>query len=228
MLAMSPFTDAPITRQDTVIEVVGRGTGGQPHDEVFVTTSITLAADIATEEIRLILPMSAEAAQKPLMRVVDSPITDAVQFDALERPEVIKELQDALSNLQQAEQAASQAVLDAVEKNAQGMGGAVLPIRPGQRDLRFFFSVAAPLGPDGSYSLQMLGPLASFVLQPGGSISVIGLLPRGARLVEANALQVTGDPGTALPESGRGEIAGRTTIGWLWQYDPSFTLRWTY
>lgn len=42
-MALSPLINAPITRQDSVIEVVRKGDGTHAHDEVYVTTSLTLA-----------------------------------------------------------------------------------------------------------------------------------------------------------------------------------------
>jgi hypothetical protein len=52
--------------------------------------------------------------------------------------------------------------------------------------------------------------------------------PRGSALVEAEALQDPNNPGTALPNMQQADLGGRTCLGWLWQYDPMFRIRYSY
>jgi hypothetical protein len=81
-----------------------------------------------------------------------------------------------------------------------------LTVPPGKRQLRFFFTIAADRVGDREYEFQVLGPLASFALQGGVSISVLTLLARGTTLIEAR---------------------GRA-LGWLWKNDPLFRVRYHY
>lgn len=74
----------------------------------------------------------------------------------------------------------------------------------------------------------MLGPLASFLIQPGGSIGVVALLPRSTTVIEAIALQDPTNPGSALPGQVEQEFGGRPCLGWIWQNDPLFCIRYSY
>jgi hypothetical protein len=66
----------------------------------------------------------------------------------------------------------------------------------------------------------VFGPLASFVLQPGGSMGVVALLTRGATLIEAVRLQNPNDEGSRLSTQIEAALGGRRCIGWTWQSDP--------
>ena len=228
-MALSPLINAPISRQDTVIEIVRKGDGTQPHDEVYVTPSLTLAADLDVQEVTLLLPMSSSANHKPLLRYTEDAVTEAVTFDPVERSVYDQAVADALAGLQEDERDKQAKLAKAIGKAAQGVSQAVLTVKPGQRDLRFFYTVAtAPAETSGQFELQVLAPLASFILQPGGSIGVTALLPRGAALLEAVALQDPTNPSSALPNMQQTELGGRTCLGWLWQYDPMFRIRYSY
>jgi hypothetical protein len=70
---------------------------------------------------------------------------------------------------------------------------------------------------------------SSFVLQPGGSMGVVALLPRGATLIEAVGLQNPDDEGSSkLPTQVEADLGGRRCIGWTWQNDPLFRIRYRY
>lgn len=63
-MSLAPLTNIPITKLDSVIEVVSEGDGAHDHDEVLVTSTMTLASDIdSTQDVTLILPMSGEGGQ---------------------------------------------------------------------------------------------------------------------------------------------------------------------
>jgi hypothetical protein len=228
-VALSPLINAAISRQDTVIEVIRKGDGSQPHDEVYVSTSLTLAADLDTQEVKLLLPLSSSAGSTPLMRYVEDAVTEAAPFDPVERSVYDQAVADALAGLQEEQRDRQAKLAKAIDKAAQGFSQAVLTVKPGQRDLRFFYTVAATRAEASrQFQLQVLAPLASFILQPGGSIGVAALLPRGATLVEAVALQDPTNPGSALPNMQQTELGGRTCLGWLWQNDPMFRIRYGY
>lgn len=227
-MALSPLINAPVSRQDVVIEIVSKGPGSQAQDEVFITTSLTLAADLDSSEVTLLLPMSSAAGTTPLMRYTADPITAAATFDPVDRSVYDQKVADALAAVQTDQRDQQAALADAIGNAAKGFSQAVLTVKPGQRDLRFFYSVAAPTtGTTNEFAIEVLAPLASFLLQPGGSIGITCLLPRGARLVEAVALQDPANPGSTLPNQ-QAELGGRTCLGWLWQYDPMFNVRYSY
>lgn len=108
-------------------------------------------------------------------------------------------------------------------------------MKPGQRRLRFFYTVAAGKSPEGVFEARVFGPLASFVIQPGGSLGVVALLARGATLlargatlVEAVALTNPDDEGSRLSTQFEQDLGGRRCVGWTWQNDPLFRIRYRY
>lgn len=115
----------------------------------------------------------------------------------------------------------------AIQRSARSFSQAVLVAKAGQRQLRFFFTIAANKVADREYEFRVLGPLASFVLNPGGSISVVALLARGTTLVSAVGLQDAANPGSELPKT-ECDAGARRIVGWMWQHDPLFTLRYRY
>ncbi|CAB4962255.1 unannotated protein [freshwater metagenome] len=228
-MALSPILNVPVTRQDTTIEVVRQGDGTHDHDEVFVTTSITIAGDIDPDkEVIAILPMATAAQYQPLLRwTADDITTNATPLDPVKRSTWDQAVGDALQGLEQTEAEKQQALADAIGNAAQGFSQAVLKIQPGQRDLRFFYTLAAPTQGNRQYGFEILGPLATFTLQPGGSIGVIAILPHGATLIDATAVQNPNDPGSVLPRVDA-NLGGRQVVGWNWQYDPKFTVSYQY
>jgi hypothetical protein len=228
-MALSPILNVPITHQDTTIEVVRQGDGTHDHDEVFVTTSISLAADIdPNQEVIAILPMATAAQYQPLLRwTADNITSQATPLDPVNRSTWDQAVGDAIQNLQQGQAEKQQALADAIANAAHGFSQAVIKIQPGQRDLRFFYTLAAPSRGSRQYGFEILGPLATFTLQPGGSIGVVALLPHGATLVDATAVQDPNNPGSVLPRTDA-ELGGRVAVGWNWQYDPKFMVTYQY
>jgi len=229
MPALSPLINVPISRQDSVIDVVSKGDGSHEADEVFVTTTILLQQDLdPSQDVTLILPMGMEAAQKPLLRYLADDIqTNAFSFDPVDRSVYDQAVADALGGLDTAQREAEQRLADAISQAAGSFSQAVLAVRPGQRQLRFFFTIAARRVEERTFEFQLLGPLASFVIQPGGSISVVAIQPQNTTLVEAIGLQDPTNPGSALGQT-EADLGGRHCIGWFWRNDPLFRVRYRY
>jgi hypothetical protein len=78
--------NVPTQSQGSVIQVVRKGDGSQENDEVFVTTTLTLAQEIdASNEFTLLLTLASETQQKPLMRYVADEVQEAMGFDPVDR-----------------------------------------------------------------------------------------------------------------------------------------------
>lgn len=228
-MALSPLINMPILSQDSVIEIVRKGDGSQENDEVFITTTLNLAQDIdASNEVTLLLPLATEAQQKPLMRYVADEVQEATTFDPVERSVYDQKVAEALQDVQEANRKEQEALAKAIANAAKGFSQAVLTVRPGQRQLRFFYTVAASRTADGYFEAQVFGPLASFVIQPGGSLGVVALLSRGATLIEAVGLTNPNDEGSRLSTQVEANLGGRHCIGWTWQNDPLFRIRYRY
>jgi hypothetical protein len=45
-MSLAPLPTVPVSRGESVIEVVSKGAGDQPNDEVFITTTMMLATGI--------------------------------------------------------------------------------------------------------------------------------------------------------------------------------------
>ena len=90
-----------------------------------------------------------------------------------------------------------------------------------------FYEIAAPKAEDGAFEFQVIGPLTSFVIQGGGSISLLSILPRATTVESAVGLQNPNDEGSAIDKEEK-ELAGRHVIGWFWQVDPLFKVRYRY
>ncbi len=229
-MSLAPLPNVPVARLDSVLEVVSKGVGDQAGDEVFISTTMQLAADIdAANEVMLILPMSSEASQQPILRYVGGDIQKtSITFDIVDRSAYDQAVAAALASLADGATKKEQKKLaTAIGRSAKSFSQAVLTVKPGQRQLRFFFTIAADRVADREYEFQVLAPLASFALQAGGSISVIGLLPRSTTLVEAHGLQDPNNPGSEIPHQDA-DLGGRHAIGWLWQFDPLFRVRYRY
>lgn len=229
-MSLAPLPSVPVTRVDSVLEVVSKGGGDHPSDEVFITTTMQLAADIdPSGEVTLLLPMSSEASQQPLLRYVGGDIqTASVTFDPVDRSAYDQRVANALAALSDGVTKTEQKELErAIAKAAKSFSQATLVVKPGQRQLRFFFTIAADRIGGREYEFQVLGPLASFALQGGGSISVVTVMARNTTLVEAHGLQDPNNPGSEIAR-GEADLAGRHLIGWLWQYDPLFRVRYRY
>ena len=228
-MALSPLMNVPILSQDSVIEVVRKGDGSQENDEVFITTTLAMGQEIDSQnEVTLLLPLASEAQQKPLMRYVADEVQEAATFDRVERSVYDQKVAEALQDLQESDQKKQKALANAIADAAKGFSQAVLTVKPGQRQLRFFYTVAANRTAEGFFEARVFGPLASFVIQPGGSLGVVALLARGATLIEAVALTNPDDEGSRLTTQVEQDLGGRRCVGWTWQNDPLFRIRYRY
>lgn len=229
-MSLAPLPNVPVSRVDSVLEVVSKGGGEQPADEVFITTTMQLTADIdAANEVTLILPMSAEATQQPLLRYVGGDIqTTSITFDTVDRSAYDERVAKALAALSDRVTKTEARELErAIAKAAKSFSQATLIVKPGQRQLRFFFTVAADRVREREYEFQVLAPLASFALAPGGSISVVTVMARATTLIVAQGLQDPTNPGSEIARQ-EADLGGRHVLGWLWQFDPLFRVRYRY
>jgi hypothetical protein len=223
--------DVGVKKIDLIVEVVANGDGSQERDEVMVTANLELSADIDDEEALLLLPLASSAQQKPLVRFVDQHVKDAFQFDAdivdrsaydTELVERLEKMADGTSKKEEKD------VLTAMRRCADGISAAVVRVMPGQRQLRIFYTVAAAKVEDLVFEFEVMGPLPSFVISPGGSISVVGILPRATTLQSAVGLQDPASPGNEITGKTEGDVGGRHVVGWFWQSDPLFKVRYRY
>ncbi|MFL6137373.1 MAG: hypothetical protein ACJ74O_06175 [Frankiaceae bacterium] len=225
-MTIAPLLNVPITLEDALIEVVRRPQADS--DQVFVTTNISLADDLdPKQEVKLLLPMSQQQIQKPLLRWTEDDITGPVTaMDDVDRPTGDKAVGEALQAILGGDQEREQALAAAIKQAAAegGYSSAVLTVPPGQRQLRFFMSFAAPKASDGTYSFTLLAPLSSFTLQTGGTVGVVTLLARGASLVSATATNSSSSEIAVAQQS----MGGRLVLGWAWQNDPTFTVKYHY
>lgn len=222
----------PVQRVDTVVELVRRGDGSHASDDVFVTTNLTLAADLdPNEEAVLILPLASPAQQQPLLRYTGSPINgkQVFAFDDVERSEfddsVVERLAAIADGASKKEQAALAA---AIKRSGASLSTTVLKVEPGQRDLRLFYSVSAPKVADREFEFTVIGPLPSFVIGAGGSIHLTALLPRGAAFVSGEAYVDPANPASQQLPVSPVDLSGRTALAWQWQNDPLFRVRYRY
>jgi hypothetical protein len=224
--------DIPISKIDTVIEVIAKGDGGQEADQVMVSSTLQLAADIdAGADALLLLPLAGSAQQQPIVRYSDEHVKDGVvfAFDPIERSAYDEELVERLADLANGTSKKEQkAVATQIERCADGLSAAVVRVKPGQRTLRLFYEVAAPKVEERTFELSVIGPLPSFVIQAGGSISLAAILPRATAVQSALALADPANEGSAIGGKSECELGARPAIGWFWQNDPLFRIRYRY
>ncbi len=65
------------------------------------------------------------------------------------------------------------------------------------------------------------------MIQAGGSIGVIALLPRNTTVVTAEALTDPNNPSSTI-QTTPANLASRPLLGWFWQNDPLFRVRYRY
>jgi hypothetical protein len=230
-MALPPITNIPVRLVDTTIDVVSRGSGEQTHDDVFITTQLQLQADIVPgERTTLILPLASEAQQQPLLRYTDQAINgpQVFTFDDMDRPAYDQAVVDSLAAL--ADGATKKEKRDLavdIGRAAQSFSSTVVTVEPGQRTLRLFYGIAADKVADREFEFSVIGPLPSFVIQPGGSIGVIATLPRNTSVIKAEGLFNPQDPNSVVPP-GNAVLGGRPVWGWFWQNDPLFRIRYRY
>lgn len=230
-MAFQDLNNIPVRTIDTVIDVVPQGPGSQEHDDVFITVTLELLADVDAErEATLILPLSQEAQQQPIVRYTTEPVRGAkvFTFDSVERSdyddkviEKLEALADGASKREQRDLAV------AVGRAASSFSTTIVEVEPGQRQLRLFYAIAADRVGEKEYEFSVVGPLPSFVIQAGGSIGVITMLPRNTSVVTAEGLTDPNNPGSALQRTDA-SLGGRPLAGWFWQNDPLFKVRYRY
>ncbi|MEX2105827.1 MAG: hypothetical protein WD810_02910 [Solirubrobacterales bacterium] len=230
-MAFEDVVNIPIKQIDTVIDVVSKGDGSHDRDQVMITSNLELAADIAAEEALLLLPMAGEAQQKPIVRYTDEHVKDGIvfHFDPVERSAYDAELVERLEALADGTSKKEQKeVATQLGRCADGISAAVVRVKPGERKLRLFYEIAAPKVEDRVFEFSVIGPLPSFVIQAGGSIGLLGILPRATSVVSAVGLTDPANPGSEIATKVECDLAGRHLIGWTWQNDPLFTIRYRY
>ena len=232
-MAFTPLNNIPVRLVDTTIDVVSRGPGTQEHDDVFVTVQLELLGDIdAGQKATLILPLASEAQQQPLLRYTNEPISgpQVFTFDPVDRSVYDEQVIDKLEALADGASKREQRDLAvAVGRAAKSLSSTVVEVQPGQRRLRLFYGIAADKVADREFEFSVIGPLPSFVIQAGGSIGVITMLPRNASIVSAEGLTDPNNPGSAIARTDAPQpIGGRVITGWFWQNDPLFRVRYRY
>lgn len=230
-MAFEPIQNVPVRIVDTVIDVVSRGDGTHDHDDVYVTAQLTLLGDIvAGDKATLILPLATEAQQQPILRYTGQPIngSQVFTFDQVERSTYDQEVIDLLEDLADGASKREQRDLAvAIGRAAKSVSSTVIDVEPGQRTLRLFYGISADRVADREYELSVIGPLPSFVIQAGGSIGVAALLPRNTSIISAEGLTDPNNPGSALPRTDA-TLGARPSIGWFYQNDPLFRIRYRY
>jgi len=229
--AFEQVTNIPVRLVDTTIDVVSRGSGDQPHDDVYVTSQLELQGDIATDQpAMLILPLAAEAQQQPILRYTGRPIDTPTgfTFDTVDRSDVDDDVIDRLMALNDGASKREQRDLGpALRRAAKTFSSTVLEIQPGQRRLRLFYAISSDKVADREFEFTVIGPLPSFIIGAGGSIGVTALLPRGATVIKAEGLVDPANP-SSLVTASNATLGGRPAWGWFWQNDPWFTIRYRY
>jgi hypothetical protein len=231
-MSFQELSGIPVNRVDTTVDVISKGDGSHAQDEVFVTATLGLSADIdSVEEAILILPMASEAQSKPIVRYTDEPIKGAAvfEFDEVERSVYDQELVDRLAKM--ADGASKKEQRDfavSVGRAASSLSVTTVSVKPGQRELRLFYRVAADRVDDREFAFDVIGPLPSFVIQGGGSIGLITLLPRGTTVISAKGLVDPNNEGSEIASKVEADMGYRHLIGWQWQSDPLFRVRYRY
>lgn len=230
-MAFKPVTDIPVRTVDTVIDVVSRGDGNHDHDDVFVTAQLGMLGDIDPgEEVTLLLPLASEAQQQPILRYTNQPITGAqvFTFDKVERSEYDDQVVHRLEALADGATKREQRDLaSAIGRASKSLSSTVITVEPGQRSLRLFYGISANKVGEREFEFSVIGPLPSFVIQAGGSIGVVTLLPRSTTVVSAEGLTDPNNPGSAIQRTDA-SLGARASLGWFWQNDPLFKVRYRY
>ncbi|MDQ4130756.1 MAG: hypothetical protein M3133_07195 [Actinomycetota bacterium] len=203
----------------------------RPHnnDDVFITTQLELLGDIdSSEPATLILPLASEAQQQPIVRYTEEPVRgpQVFSFDKeVERSvydqQVVERLETLADGASKREQ---RALATAIGRATKSLSVAAVEVKPGQRKLRLFYSIAADKVAEKEFEFSVIGPLPSFVIQTGGSIGVIALLPRNTSIVTAEALADPNNPASAIQRTDA-NLGGRPAMGRFWQNDPLFRVR---
>jgi len=230
-MSLAPITNHPITKLDAVAEVVSKGDGTHERDEVLVTSTLTLAAPLdAAAETMLVLPMSGQGVQQPLLRYIDDDVraATAITFDDVERSKADQRVADDLAALADgATKKELQRLAAGIRAAATGWSQAILKVKPGDQTLRFFFSIAAQKTAEREFGFELLAPLASFTVPTRAFIGVVTLLPSATSVVEARAWQDPNNPGSELPRTDA-NLGGRACFGFQWTNDPLVRVKYRY
>lgn len=231
-MSLSNIENIPVSEVDTSIDVVSLGDGSHDHDTVKVTAALKLAGDIdAEKEAFLLLPLASSAQSKPIVRFTDEPVKTAQQFevDDVPRSEYDAELVERLEDLSDGSSKKEwKAVATQIGRCSEAISGAAIKVKPGQRDLRLFYEIAAPKVDERQFEFSIIGPLPSFLLTGGGSIGLFAALPRRTSVVSAVALTEPNNPGSEIQGRQDADLAFRHLVGWQWQFDPLFRIRYQY
>jgi hypothetical protein len=230
-MPFEPINNVPVRTIDTTIDVVSRGDGTHDHDDVYVTVNLELLADIdAASEAVLLLPLASEAQQQPVLRYTGESITgpQTFHFDPVERSAYDQEVVDTLASLADGASKKEQKALAVdIARAAQSLSQTVVKVQPGQRQLRLFYGISAAKVADREFEFSVIGPLPSFAIQAGGTIGVIAMLARSTTLVSAVGLTDPNNPGSEIQKV-ECDLGGRHLVGWTWQNDPLFKVRYRY
>lgn len=231
-MSFQKVENIPVSEVDVSIDVVALGDGTHERDSVKVTTGLKLGADIDSEkEALLILPLASAAQSKPILRFVDEPVKEAQVFeiDDIPRSEYDAELVERLEDLSNGtSKKEHKAVATQIGRCAEALSAAVVKIKPGQRDLRLFYEIAADKVGDREFEFSVIGPLPSFLISPGGSIGLDAALPRRTSIISAVALTDPNNPGSEISGKQEADLAFRRHVAWQWQNDPLFRIRYHY
>lgn len=221
-----------MSRVDTVVEVVSRGDGRHAADDIYVTSNLFLTADIdSAEEALLMLPLTTESQQQPIVRYTGEPINGPAvfPFDDVGRSELDDELLERLEAMADgASKREQRSVAVAISRAAKSFSTTVIRVAPGQRQLRLFYAIAADRVGDREFEFSVIGPLPSFIIGAGGSIHTTALLHRGTSLVQAEAYVDPANPSSQQINVEQYTAAGRPVLAWFWQNDPAFRVRYRY
>lgn len=229
-MSLQEVTNIAVRNVDTTIDVIPKGDGSHAADDVLVTTTLQLLGDLDSEgEALLLLPLASEAQQRPLVRYTDDDIVQAsFEFDPVERSVYDQQVVDRLAAMADgASKKEQKALATAIGRAADSLSSAAVRVKPGQRQLRLFYSISADSVGNREFEFSVIGPLPSFAIQAGGSISVLATLARGTQLVSAVGLTDPNNPGSEIAKS-ECNAAGRHIVGWYWQNDPLFRVRYRY
>lgn len=224
-MALSPITPVPVLWQNSLVDLQPTSLYGRDHDRALVSTTLLLAVP-ADQEVDFVLPTSETPEANPELQVV-TPQTDASQeFTETTLEQVEAEVFPA----EGAVSPEQQGVWDAVKTAAKQWRHVKVSLKQGDQLLRFTYRQRLVRAEDESFELRVLAPLASFVLQPGGSISFAVGLPRvPGRNVSVDQAVAENPPGTPLADiSERPVLAQRMFVAHYWQNDPLYRVKYRY
>jgi hypothetical protein len=224
-VALSPITSVPIMWQNTLTDVQPTSQYGRDFDRAMISTNLLLQVP-ADQDVTFILPSADAPESAPLLRLVNEAEQPVHEFNEVTPEEAQQEVESAITG----DAGRDQQLWEAVKGEARQWRQSRARLRAGDQLVRFTSRQRIePVG-DGSYELRVLAPLASFVLQPGGSISFAVGLPRiPGRTVAIDHAVAENPPGNLLADiSERPTIANRVFVAHFWQNDPLYRVKYRY